>query len=246
MNRDPPKAMNLTPMRTKSPFMEEKQLKVDMPEIHPEESFFQIPGGNVRIRSFCSPEEIRKFTLNQEFRAYAAYKSLYTDRESLENDARQPDANVVLALADGNQIIGFGVLNYPRPEERWADLGSGLMIELKAIEVSRSWRSTRVASAILGMLMVHPLIEEKIVYLVGYSWTWDLEGTGKTVAQYRRLLIDLFGQQGFQEYRTNEANICLRPENIFMCRVGKEITGAILNRFKWLRFGLSPWTWNVD
>jgi acetoin utilization protein AcuA len=90
------------------------------------------------------------------------------------------------------------------------------------------------------------MIEEKIVYLVGYSWTWDLEGTGKTVAQYRRLLINLFGQQGFQEYRTNEANICLRPENIFMCRVGKEITGPILNRFKWLRFGLSPWTWNVD
>ena len=210
-----------------------------------EEILLEIPDKAIRIRSFCGPEEIRQYTLDQEFRSYGTYKSLYTDQESLENDARQPDANVVLALTDRNQIIGFGVLNYPRPEERWADLGSGLMIELQAIEVSRSWRSTRVASAILGMLMVHPLIEEKIVYLVGYSWTWDLEGTGGTVAQYRRMLVNLFGQQGFQEYRTNEANICLRPENIFMCRVGNKITGEILNRFKWLRFGLSPWNWNV-
>ena len=208
-----------------------------------EEILLQIPDGTIRIRSFCNPGEIARYALSHEFKAYGTYKSLYTNRESLENDASQPDANIVLALADGNQIIGFGVLNYPRPEERWADLGSGLMIELKAIEVSRSWRSTRVASAILRMLMVHPLIEDKIVYLVGYSWTWDLEGTGKTAKQYRQMLINLFGQQGFREYQTNEANICLRPENIFMCRVGQNITEAILNRFKWLRFGLSPWTW---
>jgi len=233
-------------MRTKSPFLEEQQQNVAERKIHPKQTLLKIPGGDVRIRSFCSPQEIGKYTLNQEFRAYATYKSLYTARESLENDARQTDANVVLALTEGKQIIGFGVLNYPRRDERWAELGSGLMIELKAIEVCRSWRSARVASAILGMLLAHPLIEEKIVYLVGYSWTWDLVGAGKTTKQYRQMLINLFRPQGFREYRTNEANICLRPENIFMCRVGKNITGVILNRFKWLRFGLSPWTWNID
>jgi hypothetical protein len=30
-----------------------------------------------------------------------------------------------------------------------------------------------------------------------------------------------------------------------MCRIGKNITDVILNRFKWLRFGLSPWTWMI-
>lgn len=226
--------------------MEEPQSNSNERKIHPRETLLQKLGGDVRIRSFCSPEEIGKYALNQAFRAYATYKSFYTDRVSLENYARQTGANVVLALAEVNQIIGFGVLNYPRPGERWAELGAGLMMELMAIEVCRSWRFTGVASAILEMLLAYPLIEEKIVYLVGYSWTWDLEGTGKTTKQYRQMLINLFGPHGFLEYRTNEANICLRPENIFMCRVGKKITDVILNRFKWLRFGLSPWNWNID
>ncbi len=216
-----------------------------MHRISSKEILFPIPGGDVRIRSFCSPEEIRQYALNREFKAYAHFKSLYTSRENLEKDAQQPDVNVVLALDEGKHIIGYGVLNYPGPGERWTDLGPRLMMELKAIEVCRSLRSIKVASAILGMLLDHPQIEEKIVYLVGYSWTWDLEGTGKTAEQYHQMLINLFGSAGFQEYRTNEANICLRPENLFMCRVGKNITQVILTRFKWLRFGLSPWTWNV-
>ncbi len=223
-----------------------RKLNADMCRISSKETLLKISGEDVRIRSFCSPQEIRQYALNQEFRVYDNYKSLYISRENLEKDAQQPDANVVLALAEGEQIIGFGVLNYPEPGERWADLGPRLMMELKAIEVCRGWRSVKVASAILGLLLVHPQIEEKIVYLVGYSWTWDLDGAGKTAAQYRQMLINLFGSQGFQEYRTNEANICLRPENLFMCRMGKKITQEIRNRFKWLRFGLSPWTWNVN
>ena len=95
-------------------------------------------------------------------------------------------------------------------------------------------------------MVVHPQIEEKIVYMVGYSWTWDLNGTGKTAQQYRQMLINLFKPQGFKEYQTNEPNICLKSENLFMCRVGNNIRQVILDRFKWLRFGLSPWTWKVS
>jgi acetoin utilization protein AcuA len=93
------------------------------------------------------------------------------------------------------------------------------------------------------MMLAHPRIEDKIVYLVGYSWTWDLDGTEKTAPQYRRILIKLFEPHGFQEFRTNEPNVCLKPENLFMCRIGKNIPKKILDRFKWLRFGLTPWTW---
>jgi acetoin utilization protein AcuA len=96
------------------------------------------------------------------------------------------------------------------------------------------------------MMVVHPQIEEKIVYMVGYSWTWDLNGTGKTAQQYRQMLINLFKPQGFKEYQTNEPNICLKSENLFMCRVGNNIRQVILDRFKWLRFGLSPWAWKVS
>jgi len=217
-----------------------------MDEISYSDIFLATPKGNVCIVSFCSAAEIRKCTFDREFTFHADYKSLYTSRELLEKSAEQPEANVVLALVEQNHIIGYAVLAYPDPEERWADLGPEIMMEVAAIEVSRSWRSHKIAASILKMMVVHPQIEEKIVYMVGYSWTWDLNGTGKTAQQYRQMLINLFKPQGFKEYQTNEPNICLKSENLFMCRVGNNLRQVILDRFKWLRFGLSPWTWKVS
>jgi acetoin utilization protein AcuA len=118
------------------------------------------------------------------------------------------------------------------------------MIEVRAIEVCRSRRSGKIAGGILKKMLDYPQVKDKIVYMVGYSWTWDLDWTKKTAREYRRMLINLFEPQGFQEYQTNEPNICLKPENLFMGRIGKNISQVIQDRFKWLRFGLSPWTWS--
>jgi acetoin utilization protein AcuA len=156
----------------------------------------------------------------------------------LEDNADQPDTDVTLALADGNLIVGFGVLAYPEAGERWAELEPQVMMEVKAIESCRTWRSQGLAKGILSMLLHHPLVEDKIVYMVGYSWTWDLDGTKKTAQQYRRMLIELFEPFGFVEYQTNEPNICLKPENVFMGRIGKNVSLAVQNDFKWLRFGM--------
>jgi acetoin utilization protein AcuA len=202
--------------------------------------------GNVRICSFCHPDNIRQYTFDRQFGIHEHYKSLYTQRERLEQKAAQQDANVVLALIEPQGIIGFGVLAYPDPTERWTELGPKIMMEVKAIEVSRTWRSQKIASGIINLMLAHPLIEDKIIYLVGYSWTWDLEGTHKTAQQYRQMLIHLFQPHGFEEFETNEMNVCLKPENILMGRIGKNISQMIKDRFKWLRFGLSPWTWQVD
>jgi acetoin utilization protein AcuA len=119
----------------------------------------------LRIRSFCSPEEIRKCIFDRQFSFHAHYKSLYTSRELLEQSAEQPNANIVLALAIQNQIIGYAVLAYPDPGERWVELGPGIMMEVTAIEVCRGWRSFKIASTILKMLVAYPQVEDKIVYL---------------------------------------------------------------------------------
>ena len=196
--------------------------------------------GAVTIRSFCSSEEIRRTTFNPQFSSHAQYRSLYTKRQSLEDNADQPDTNVTLALADGNLIVGFGVLAYPEAGERWAELEPQVMMEVKAIETCRTWRSQGLAKGILSMLLHHPFVEDKIVYMVGYSWTWDLDGTKKTAQKYRRMLIRLFEPFGFVEYQTNEPNICLKPENVFMGRIGKKVSLEGQNDFKWLRFGMRP------
>ena len=195
---------------------------------------------------FAVRQEIRQCTFDRQFGCHDHFKSLYTSRELLEKSAEQPGANIVLALSENNHIIGYAALAYPDPEERWAELGPRIMMEVTAIEVCRSWRSFKIAPGLLKMVVVHPQVEEKIVYMVGYSWTWDLNGTSKTAQQYRQMLINLFKPQGFKKYPTNEPNICLKSENLFMCRVGNNIRQVILDRFKWLRFGLSPWTWKVN
>jgi hypothetical protein len=132
--------------------------KIDSPEIR-----LASAGGDVRIRSFCAPAEIGSCTFDRRFAGHDRFKSFYTSRELLEKSAEQPGTNVVLALTGQNHIIGYGVLAYPDAGERWAELGPQIMMEVAAIEVCRSWRSLRLAPAILEALVAHPQIEEKIV-----------------------------------------------------------------------------------
>ena len=178
--------------------------------------------------------------IDRQFGTHAHYRSLYTKRDSLERKAEQPDTSVVLAIADSTHIVGFGVLAYPDPDERWSELQPRVMMEVNAIEVSREWRAKKIAKGIIQMMMVHPLIEEKIAYFVGYSWTWDLDGNRMSAQQYRQMMAKLFEPFGFQEFQTNEPNICLKPENIFMARIGEAISKDVQNQFKWLRFGMTP------
>jgi len=200
----------------------------------------RTPNGTLKIRSFCSVEKIRQYAYSRQFGIHAQYRSLYTKRESLEQIAEQLDANVTLAIADGKTIVGFGVLAYPEASERWAQLQQRALMEVKAIEVSRDWRSNGIAGRILEMITSQASIEDKIAYMVGYSWTWDLDGTRKTAQQYRQMLIRLFEPFGFMEYQTNEPNICLKAENLFMGRVGSRVSAELQQAFKWLRFGVEP------
>ena len=54
------------------------------------------------------------------------------------------------------------------------------------------------------------------------------------------MLIRLFSPHGFIEMQTNEPNICLKSENLFMARIGAQVDDTVRQAFKWLRFGVSP------
>ncbi len=200
---------------------------------------FTINDTKICINTKCTPEEIKCYSFDPQFGMHAQYKSLYTKRETLEANALEKNANVTLALEEKN-IIGFGVLNYPEVGERWLELGQGIMMEVKAIEVCRRYRSLGIAAKIIEMLLMPTRVQEIIVYMVGYSWTWDLDGTGNSAVAYRNMLIRLFEPFGFHEMQTNEPNICLKPENLFMARIGTEVSTEIQQQFKWLRFGVTP------
>ncbi len=198
----------------------------------------QTPHGAVEIRSFCPPDEIRTLSLVGTFKEYARYHPIISKTESLAKAAGRPDANVTLAVTEAGAIVGFAILQYSSRDERWARVGERMMMEVAVVEVSRAYRGAGVAGELLRLLLDHPLKEDRIFYMVGYSWTWDLEEIDITPIEYRNLLVELFEKFGFRIYQTNEPNIMMRPENLFMARIGKNIPETVFKRFKRVLFNI--------
>lgn len=190
--------------------------------------------GKVIVSAFCESDEIASLSFIDAYTKYAGYRSIVSRKETLINAASQPDTNVTLAFTPDGEIVGFGILGYPHPGERWQRVGNRIMMEVSVIESGRPWRALGISKEILRLLVDHPLKEERIFYMVGFSWTWDLKEV--SAMDYRNMLIRIFSQQGFNTFRTNEPNIMMRPENLFMARIGVNISDAILERFKQVRF----------
>lgn len=197
----------------------------------------QTGQGVVQIRAFCTPEDIAPLGFKKTFSEFPRYSPIISKKESLAAAANRPDANVTIASADG-QIIGFAILQYPSADERWIRVGDRIMMEVSVVEVSRAWRGDGIAAKLLELAVDHPLIEDRIFYMVGYSWTWDLDDVKMTVMDYRNMMIHLFSRYGFRIYQTNEPNVLLRPENLFMARIGSNLSAEIQQRFKWVLFNL--------
>jgi acetoin utilization protein AcuA len=208
---------------------------------HPDQKIqtFLFGEGSITIRSFCSPDEIALLSLKETFVKSVRYNPILSKKESLVDAAVQPDANVTLAYTEDKKVIGISILRYPHPDERWSKIGDRVIMEVSVIEISGMWRLKGISRKLLGLLLDHPLREDRIIYMVGYSWTWDISGTGKSVIEYRNLLINLFSHFGFRIYPTNEPNVMLRPENLFMARIGANISENIQKLFKLVRFNLN-------
>lgn len=114
------------------------------------------------------------------------------------------------------------------------------MYEMAAVEVSRNFRSLQIAGRILEATMNEDFFEDKITYMCGFSWHWDLEGSGMNAVQYRQVMMKLYSRAGFREVYTNEPNIALREENVMMIRVGSRVTSEDRQKFRYLRFGVKP------
>jgi acetoin utilization protein AcuA len=198
----------------------------------------QIKKGRVHIQANPPLDRFRNLIFSSGFKSYACYTSIFTRKEDLEYFVAH-NGRVVLALLDNQVIIGFAVLYSPDKTQRWARLGGESVMELKAVEVLRGQRNRGIARQLLTLLFSDAGLEEKIVYLTAYSWTWDLACSGLSLAGYRNMLVNLYAGVGFTIALTNDPNICLKPENLFMVRKGKNVLQNVQTSFKWLRFGVS-------
>ena len=198
----------------------------------------ETENGTLWVRSFCTPEQIEKFSFREPLADGKSYRPLVARKENLIKTAALKDANVTLALLENEEIVGMGILEYPSLENRWHRVGKQSMMEVSILEVRRPWRGSGVAKKILHLTVDHPSAESRILYMVGYSWTWDLDWHEDSVMSYRNKLIRLFSGEGFTTFQTNEPNVMLRPENLFMARMGRDILKGTADRFKLVRFNL--------
>ena len=203
-----------------------------------EESEFDSAKGRLRIFARCAPGYISRLSLDEGIGVFPSYRSLVPTIEGLVKFASGSDNQVALAVDGRDRIVGFSVIRMPE-EERWHRVGPGRMRELFA-ELSRPYRAGGLARRLLGTSVFDPVHESNIVYIMAYSWHWDLEGSKRTIHEYRAAIMSILKPMGFRQYPTNEPNICLRPENLFMARMGSKVDEGLTGAFKAALFDIQP------
>lgn len=197
----------------------------------------ETPRGPVEVATYVSAEEVEGLELDAGIGTFASYRSILTSKESLMHQSLFPGANLCLALHEGRRIVGYCVRRPPLAGERWASMDPPILYEVFG-ENARGWRGCGLMKPMLTRVVAEPESEDRILYIVGYSWHWDVDETKKTLQQYRDTIIHLLTPLGFKQYPTNEPNVSLRPENLFMARIGERIERAFRRRFTNLLFGI--------
>ena len=192
------------------------------------------PLGRLSIHTFTSADAIGQLSLDPQFGEHCGSGSLDVKRETLMKRAAEEDTNVVLAVTDEEKIVGYCILASAKLHLRWSAVDSSAVKELDFVEVARGWRGMGIGKKLLKAALSCPGIEERILYALGYRWTWDMEGMNMTVPEYRRMLLRLVEPFQFSEHETNEFNVLQDVNNFFVCRIGKNIDGSLLEDFKWV------------
>jgi acetoin utilization protein AcuA len=203
----------------------------------PAKETVQSTRGPIEVRSYVTPEDIESCELDEGIGVFPQYRSLLTSKKSLKNLASEKKNNLCLCVDDGNHIVGYCVRRQPPSDERWAEMDPPLLYEVLG-ENARGWRNHGLMKPMLRLICNEPENEERILYIVGYTWTWDMEETHKTLQEYRDTIIHLLTPYGFKQYPTNEPNVSLRAENLFMARIGEEIERPVKRNFTNLLFGI--------
>lgn len=157
------------------------------------------------------------------------FRPAEAQKKALVNIASD-DACYVFAAVSNGTIIGYVAFHQPEESSRWILLP--FILELGAIEVAPGWRNHGVAKAMVLAAEKHGFMENYIITSFEYVWHWDLRGTGLDLWSYQRLMIRLFTSHGFEAYRTDDPDVMEHPANIFMARIGKNISEEQRKQFK--------------
>lgn len=184
----------------------------------------QTEKGPILLRDFCPPSLVERMRPDPGLHAFASRPE--REHDLLVNIASQPDC--ALALAHTPEGVIIGQVTIAPGDEWWEGLENVFEV---AIEVAYAWREHHIARDLLSFALHLDALEDMILFILGLSWHWDTDGTHLGAGRYREMIAHLFGHHGFKQYATDEPNIRMEPENLFMARIGKRVDPLVVNRF---------------
>lgn len=180
--------------------------------------------GTLLLRDFCPPSLVERLHPDGGLRAFARIPE--REHQLLLGIAKSQDCALTLAHTSTGDIVGQVTI---APADDWWE-GIENVYEV-AIEVSTNWRGLKIAKYLLAFALELDALEDMILFAMGLSWHWDMEGLGISSYRYRSLIVHLFESQGFQEYPTTEPNVSMEPANVLLARIGKRIDPSVSSRF---------------
>jgi acetoin utilization deacetylase AcuC-like enzyme/GNAT superfamily N-acetyltransferase len=180
--------------------------------------------GTVLLRDFCPPSLVERLRVERELHAFARRPE--GEHQLLLSIAKSPDSELTLAHTPTGEIIGQVTI---APLDAWWE-GLENAYEV-AIEVSSNWRGLGLARHLLAFALELDALEDMLLFGIGLSWHWDMEGLGITPYRYRQMLIHLFASQGFTPYDTTEPNVMMELANVLLVRIGKRVAARDRERF---------------
>ncbi len=185
---------------------------------------FETERGLILMRDFCPPSLVERLRADDGLRAFARLPE--REHQLLLGISKSPDCALSLAHTSEGVIVGEVTI---APADEWWD-GIESVYEV-AVEVSSAWRDQGIAHRLLEFALELDALEDMILFAMGLSWHWDMEGLGISSYRYRELISHLFATQGFAEYSTTEPNVSMEPANVFLARIGKRVDQRVVNQF---------------
>ncbi len=180
--------------------------------------------GEILLRDFCPPSFVERLKPDDGLHAFARLPE--REHRLLLGISKSPDCALTLAHTHAGEIIGEVTI---APGDAFWD-GIENVYEV-AIEVSTNWRGQGIAQSMLAFALELDALEDMILFAIGLSWHWDVEGLGISVHRYRDIIARIFGSQGFVEYPTTEPNVRMEPGNILLARIGSRVDPRVVSQF---------------
>ncbi|AKF94105.1 GNAT family N-acetyltransferase [Brevibacillus laterosporus] len=179
----------------------------------------------------CS-EDLATMEFDEGLKAFRAPKQ---QQEALVEIADLPEGRIIVARHE-NVVLAYVTFLHPDPLERWSMIKMDDLLELGAIEVSSKIRKGGIAKQMLEVAFMDDALEDYIILSTEYYWHWDLQGTGLSVWDYRKVMEKLMGSVGMMWTATDDPEICSHPANCLMTRIGKRVPLESMTTFDSMRF----------